>query len=161
MPLRQVLRSWLVRQPNRGDWLIIGSAAVTTLTALPLAGLYVVVIAPLLLLPFGLMWILRPILGELGWPATAIAVTAVGVALLGCLAYLNANPEQWISDSNSTDIPGWHHCHRHLFRSNSKSGPLRSAEEVTREDMIWHSTNRCSGHHPFLSSLAREDEWVA
>ena len=90
MPLRQVLRSWLVRQPNRGDWLIIGSAAVTTLTALPLAGLYVVVIAPLLLLPFGLMWILRPILGELGWPATAIAVTAVGVAVLGCLAYLNA-----------------------------------------------------------------------
>lgn len=90
MPLKQVLRSWLVRQPNRGDWVIIGSAAVTALTALPLAGLYVVVIAPLLLLPFGLLWILRPALGELGWPATAIAVTAVGVAVLGCLAYLNA-----------------------------------------------------------------------
>ena len=97
--MKEALRSWFVRPPSRGDWLIIGSAALTALTAFPLTGPYVVVMLPLLLFPFGVLWILRPLLGELGWPPTAIAVTAVGVGLLGCIVYLDGY--LWHPDAQS------------------------------------------------------------
>ena len=70
--------------------MIIGSAALTALTALVLAGPSVVVISPFLVLPFAVSWILRPLLGELGWPGLAVVVTTVAVGLLGCYVYWDA-----------------------------------------------------------------------